>query len=158
MRKKRVDYLGIISTLAFIVMVIVVLLQIFARYVIRVSIPWTEELARYLLILITFIGGALAIRDKQHIAVTAIIDKLPKKLRYYLNKCFNISIILFLVAVFKGSIIMVNLTWGTPVGSISWLTTGKLYLILPISIVIMLGYLIRQLIEDIKNYSNKVKE
>jgi TRAP-type C4-dicarboxylate transport system permease small subunit len=156
--KRKVDYVNIITILAFIVMVIVVLLQVIFRYVMRISVPWTEEFARYLLILITFVGGALAVRDKQHIAVTAIIDKLPKKIRYYLNKCFNISIILFLVAVFKGSIIMVNLTWETPVGSISWLSAGKIYLILPISIVIMLGYLIRQLIEDIKNYSNKVKE
>ncbi|MBA7498432.1 hypothetical protein ES704_01169 [subsurface metagenome] len=158
MNKRKVDYVNIITILAFIVMVIVVLLQVIFRYVMRISVPWTEEFARYLLILITFVGGALAVRDKQHIAVTAIIDKLPKKIRYYLNKCFNISIILFLVAVFKGSIIMVNLTWETPVGSISWLSAGKIYLILPISIVIMLGYLIRQLIEDIKNYSNKVKE
>jgi len=156
--KRKVDYVNIITILAFIVMVIVVLLQVIFRYVMRISVPWTEEFARYLLILITFVGGALAVRDKQHIAVTAIINKFPRKIRYYLNKCFNISIILFLVAVFKGSIIMVKLTWETPVGSISWLTSGKLYLILPISIVIMLGCLIRQLFEDIKNYSNKVKE
>lgn len=148
MNKRKVDYVNIITILAFIVMVIVVLLQVIFRYVMRISVPWTEEFARYLLILITFVGGALAVRDKQHIAVTAIIDKLPKKLRYYLNKCFNISIILFLVAVFKGSIIMVNLTWETPVGSIYWLSTGKIYLILPVSITMMIIYLLNQLINE----------
>jgi len=146
--KRKVDYVNIITILAFIVMVIVVLLQVIFRYVMRISVPWTEEFARYLLILITFVGGALAVRDKQHIAVTAIIDKLPKKIRYYLNKCFNISIILFLVAVFKGSIIMVNLTWETPVGSISWLSAGKIYLILPVSITMMIIYLLNQLINE----------
>lgn len=148
MNKRKVDYVNIITILAFIVMVIVVLLQVIFRYVMRISVPWTEEFARYLLILITFVGGALAVRDKQHIAVTAIIDKLPKKIRYYLNKCFNISIILFLVAVFKGSIIMVNLTWETPVGSISWLSAGKIYLILPASITMMIIYLLNQLINE----------
>jgi len=146
--KRKVDYLNIITILAFIVMVIVVLSQVIFRYVMRISVPWTEEFARYLLILITFVGGALAIRDKQHISVTAIIDKLPKKIRYYLNKCFNISIILFLVAVFKGSIIMVKLTWETPVGSISWLSAGKIYLILPVSITMMIIYLLNQLINE----------
>ncbi len=158
MRKKRVDYLDIINALAFIVMVILVLLQVIFRYIMRISVPWTEELARCILILITFVGGSLAIRDKQHITVTAIINKLSRKVRYYLIICFNIAISMFLIIVFKGSIIMAKLTWETPLGSISWLTSGKLYLILPISIVIMLAYLIRQLIEDIKNYSNKIKE
>lgn len=148
MNKRKVDYVNIITILAFIVMVIVVLLQVIFRYVMRISVPWTEEFARYLLILITFVGGALAVRDKQHISVTAIIDKLPKKTRYYLNKCFNISIILFLVTVFRGSIIMVNLTWETPVGSIGWLSTGKIYLILPVSITMMIIYLLNQLINE----------
>jgi len=146
--KRKIDYVNIVNTLAFIVMAIVVLLQVIFRYVMRISVPWTEEFARYLLILITFVGGALAIRDKQHIAVTAILDKLPKKARYYLNKCFNLTIIMFLIAVFKGSIIMVKLTWETPVGSISWLTAGKVYLILPVSMVMMIIYLLYQLVNE----------
>lgn len=148
MNKRKIDYVNIVNTLAFIVMAIVVLLQVIFRYVMRISVPWTEEFARYLLILITFVGGALAIRDKQHIAVTAILDKLPKKARYYLNKCFNLTIIMFLIAVFKGSIIMVKLTWETPVGSISWLTAGKVYLILPVSMVMMIIYLLYQLVNE----------
>jgi len=146
--KRKVDYVNIVNTLVFIVMAIVILLQVIFRYVMRISVPWTEEFARYLLILITFVGGALAIRDKQHIAVTAILDKLPKKARYYLNKCFNLTIIMFLITVFKGSIIMVKLTWGVPVGSISWLTVGKVYLILPVSMIMMIIYLLYQLVNE----------
>jgi len=41
---------------------------------------------------------------------------------------------------------MVNLTWETPVGSISWLSAGKIYLILPVSITMMIIYLLNQLI------------
>jgi len=157
MKGKKVDYVDVINILAFVVMVLVVLLQVFVRYVMRISVPWTEELARYLLILITFAGGALAIRDKQHISINAIINKLPKKYYYYLMICFDISIIVFLIAVFKGSIIMIKLAWETPVGSISWFTSGKLYLILAVSIVIMLVYSIKQLIENVKKITNTSK-
>lgn len=158
MNKRKIDWINNIVSLAFILMVVAVLMQVFVRYVLRISVPWTEDAARYLLILITFLGGALAIRDKQNISITVIINSLPKKVRYYLNNCFNIVIIIFLIAVFRGSIIMIDLTWGTPVGSISWLTTGKLYLILAVIVVIMLGYLIRNLIADVRNYSNELKE
>ncbi len=158
MNKKKIDWINNIVGLAFVLMVIFVLLQVFVRYVLRISVPWTEDAARYLLILITFFGGALAIRDKQHINITVIIDSLSKKVRYYLNICFNIVIILFLIAVFRGSMIMIELTWGTPVGSIHWLSTGKLYLILAVSVLIMVGYLIRNIIDEIRNYPNKLKE
>ena len=146
--RRNVDYLNIVNTIIFIVMVTVVLSQVFFRYVLRVSVPWTEEFARYLLIFITFLGGALAVRDKKHISINVIIDRLPKKIFFYLNKFFDLAIIIFLFIVVKGSIIMINLTWETPLGSIRWLTRGKLYLILPISMGIMIICLIYRLANE----------
>jgi len=149
MKKKKIDYLDTVNTLAFIVMSSMVILQVFVRYVLNISIPWTEELARYLLLSITFVGGALAIRDKQHINISIFIEKVPKKFYYYLKLCFDILIILFLIAVLRGAIIMIEVTWGTPVGSISWISSGKLYLILAASIIIMIIYSIKHFIKGI---------
>lgn len=50
-------------------LLLVVFLQFFTRYVLRDSTVWTEEIARYLLIVIGFIGSATAVRKGEHIAV-----------------------------------------------------------------------------------------
>ena len=53
----------------FWALAIVVFLQFFTRYVLNSSLGWTEEIARYLLIAVTFLGSAMAVRKRSHIAV-----------------------------------------------------------------------------------------
>ncbi|PTQ70676.1 TRAP transporter small permease [Celeribacter persicus] len=54
----------------------VITLQIVSR-VFFTSMSWTEEVARFLLIWITFLGAALAYQQGRHIAVTLLRDSLP---------------------------------------------------------------------------------
>ncbi len=58
--------------LAFVIfwsLAFIVFLQFFTRYVLNDSLSWTEEIARYGLMWIVFIGGAMVTRRNTHIAV-----------------------------------------------------------------------------------------
>lgn len=66
-----------IVLLLFWILAGVVFLQFFSRYVLNDSIGWTEEIARYLLIGVTFAGAALAVRKNSHIAVEFFYRYLP---------------------------------------------------------------------------------
>lgn len=53
-------------------MMLVVFVQFFARYVLNDSPGWTEEVARYLLIMVTFFGGVTAVRKGTQISLEFI--------------------------------------------------------------------------------------
>ncbi|MBJ6123860.1 TRAP transporter small permease [Microvirga splendida] len=61
----------------------IVFLQFFTRYVLNDSLGWTEEIARYFLILITFVGSVTAMRKGSHIAVEALLIYLPRGARHW---------------------------------------------------------------------------
>lgn len=63
----------------FFVLFIILFLQFFSRYVLNDSPSWTEELARYLLILLTFVGGISCVRNNSHIYLEFIYRMVSQK-------------------------------------------------------------------------------
>lgn len=59
-------------------------LQVVARFVLKTSMPWTEETARYALIWMTFLGSAFAAKRGTHIRVD-ILESLMKKNGHYMR-------------------------------------------------------------------------
>lgn len=57
----------------------IVALQFFTRYVLNDSLGWTEEIARYLLILLGFIGGITCVRKGKHIYLEFMFGYFPRK-------------------------------------------------------------------------------
>ena len=55
--------------LAMLLMSVTVLLQVYFRYIARASLPWSEELSRYLLVYLSFAGGALAYYRDAHVSL-----------------------------------------------------------------------------------------
>jgi len=69
-----VDSPGIV---VFWALAIIVFLQFFTRYVLNDSLAWTEEAARYLLILVCFLGSISAARRGTHIMLEFLIRMAP---------------------------------------------------------------------------------
>lgn len=55
----------------------IVMLQFFTRYVLNDSVGWTEEIARYLLIFVTFIGSITCVRRGAHIFLEFFYRYIP---------------------------------------------------------------------------------
>src|SRR4030081_2383206 len=61
-----------IAFVLFWALAIIVFLQFFTRYIMNDSLSWTEEIARYGVMSLAFIGGAVVTRKKAHIAVELV--------------------------------------------------------------------------------------
>lgn len=85
-----------IAFAVFWAMGIVVFLQFFSRYVLNDSAAWTEEIARYLLMWVTFIGAAIVTRRGTHIGVEVLGQMLPeggKRTLAFLIDCMTVGFI-----------------------------------------------------------------
>ena len=80
---------------AFWALAFVVFLQFFTRYVLNNSLGWTEEIARYLLIAVTFTGAVMAVRKESHIAVEFMFRWFPRGLRRFLQTLIDVVSLIF---------------------------------------------------------------
>lgn len=62
-------------------MTVVVVLGVFMRYIMNDAFAWIEEVARYSMVWLSWLGGGLAIRRGAHIAVEFAIDALSPAAR-----------------------------------------------------------------------------
>jgi TRAP-type C4-dicarboxylate transport system permease small subunit len=54
--------------------------QVICRFVLKLSVPWTDELARYLFITLAYIGAGAAISENTHVEIS-LINSLLKKIK-----------------------------------------------------------------------------
>ncbi len=66
-----------VTLLVFWLLAFDVFYQFFTRYVLDDSAAWTEEIARYLLIVAVFLGCSMAVRRNNHIHVEFVYRYLP---------------------------------------------------------------------------------
>lgn len=79
---KLVDLPGLIALWG---LALIVFLQFFTRYVLNDSLAWTEEIARYVLIVTAFFGAVTVSRKGTHIFLEFFYRYLPVRVSKWLN-------------------------------------------------------------------------
>jgi TRAP-type C4-dicarboxylate transport system permease small subunit len=84
-----------------IVALIVLTWQVLARFVFNSPLAWSDELVRYLLVWITFIGAGLAARYSKLIRLDFLFNmvKFPRKVEIGLRSLSNILTIAFCIII-----------------------------------------------------------
>lgn len=92
----------------FWVLGLTVFYQFFTRYALNNSASWTEEIARYLLIGLVFVGAAIGVAKNNHIQVDFFYRFMPSRLARVVATVTDVLRILFCVA----AIILTGLMMG----------------------------------------------
>jgi TRAP-type C4-dicarboxylate transport system permease small subunit len=120
------DYLALV---VFGVLISLVFLQVVSRYVFNNSFIWSEELARYHFITLTFIGAIMAARRGSFIRIELFSSFLPSKARRRLSLLLNVVELIFLTMatglawkmflfMCAKKMVSVNISMGFPYASI----------------------------------------
>ena len=92
---------GVILLVAAIT--VIVALGVFFRFVLNNSLPWTEEVAKFVMVWLAFIGAPVVLKEGGHIAIDFIPARLPTRLGHALLMVIQIVVMVVLaVLVFQG--------------------------------------------------------
>ncbi len=133
---------------AIMVMLVVdVSWQVFSRYALGSPSTFTDEAARFLMVWMTFLGGAYMFGCNGHLCVTSIRDRLPPKIQGAVIVLTYVLIAVFAVAVMMyGSQRLISRTLSQPSPSLG-IPMGWFYSILPISAFCIVIYMVLNLID-----------
>ena len=118
-------------------MCVIVFVGVIFRYVLLEPISWTEEVGRFCLVWVSFIGTYLAHRRSQHIGVTVLVDGLTPARQKYVR-----IVVSALLAVFMMMLMVQGTAYTTAFARyyspILELPLGIVYAALPVAATLML--------------------
>jgi len=159
--KKTIDKL---LELALIVLmaanVLNVLWQVFTRFVLRNPSSFTEELARYLLIWVGLLGASYAAGKKMHLAIDVVVQGFKDNMKIWTEIFIQVFIFLFsfFVLVLGGlRLVTITLTLNQ-ISAALRLKLGYVYLVLPLSGLLIMFYAVVFIIERYRARSGESLE
>jgi TRAP-type C4-dicarboxylate transport system permease small subunit len=87
--------------------------QILFRYVFKISAPWTEEAARYLMIWMALLASGLAFKNGEHFNIDFLTHRMGPRLQLSLS---------LWVSLIGGLFILSVILWGIPFAKLGFFT------------------------------------
>jgi len=124
--------------------------NVLSRYLLYTDVSWSSELCTLLLIWITFIGGAMAVRRNAHLGVTEFIMGLKPASRSRAD-----ALVLALTALALGLLVYFGITltlmsWDNVAVAIR-ISNGWWYLAMPVGCALMLVFVLHQLVMVVRS-------
>lgn len=88
------------------IMAVIIIAQVFMRYVMHSPIRWSEELARYLMVWVAFFGASLGIKAGTHIGLEIFLKPFSPKAQQIISFITKLLLILFLIVILKEGIVL----------------------------------------------------
>ncbi|NLT48239.1 MAG: TRAP transporter small permease [Clostridiales bacterium] len=81
--------------LALLATTVIIFVNVIMRYFMNSSITWAEEVVKYLMIWIAFIGGSTCFRKGVHVSIDILLEIVPKR-----AQIFVVTVITLIAGVF----------------------------------------------------------
>ncbi|OUS71043.1 C4-dicarboxylate ABC transporter permease [Pseudoalteromonas sp. A601] len=134
--------LRVLLAIMMALLVVDVTWQVLTRFVLPQPSSFTEEVARFLLIWISLLGGAYAYREHSHLGFDLIVRNLSEaKAKVVFQLCCLLVAIFAITVLIIGGLNLVNLTWTLGQHSaVLNVPMAGVYIVLPLSGLLFLLY------------------
>ena len=134
------------SAMLILVMLAVVLVGVFYRYVVGQAVSWYDEFAGYILVWLTMYGSVVGLARGKHISFETLVEKLPRGAQRVVEAFDALCVLGFsLVLLVSGWVLMREMAGDTAV-SIPEVKMAWIYSVMPISGALMVLVGVVQLI------------
>ncbi len=151
LKKRMTAALELALIVAVALLVIDVVWGVFTRYIMSEQAKWTEELARFLLVWVSLLGGAVAFGTKGHLGVDFFVGRFHPDAQKMMAVFAHLIVLFFAAAVFLyggGRVVADALAMEQMTPALGW-KMGYVYLALPVAGIFMVLYTIENLIETV---------
>ena len=141
--------LELVLVILMSVLVVDVLWQVTSRYLLASPSSFTDELAGFLLIWVGMLGAAYVAGRREHLAIDILLQRSPPARKRRLQMLIFVMIFLFALSVMVvGGIILMYTRFILQVKSAALqLPLGYVYIVIPISGLIIMYYEVLHIIE-----------
>lgn len=112
-------------------MAALVFVNVVTRYGFGRSLNWSEEIARYLMVWVTYLGAGLAMREGQHVAIEYLQGLLPRRWVPVARALLWAIIVAFLIVLTVAGVQFSRFAWNQRSPVMGW-RMGAVYLAIPI--------------------------
>jgi len=129
--------LELIAIAMMVALVVVIVWSVVGRQVLRISVPWSEEVGAGLLMWMVLLGAAAAWSRRRHIAIDVLLRAVGLRTRHLLSLFIEAASLLLFAVAFLGSVRMMSVSAHN-----STTALGVSYSYLYLALVIGLGAMI----------------
>jgi TRAP-type C4-dicarboxylate transport system permease small subunit len=101
-----------LAVTCLVLVLTIVFMQVVFRYVFQVSVPFTEEAARYFGVWLVFTGGAALVASNGHIKLTFLVDLARGSTRTALLAFAGLLALIFNLVLLAGGLDLIPLNWN----------------------------------------------
>ena len=144
-----VRVLEVLAILAMGALVLDVVWGVVTRYMLGEQAKWTEELARFLLIWVSMLGGALAFRRRDHLGVDFLVGLMHESVGPGMHRLKHSLVCFATIAVFLYGgvrLVVTALATGQTTPALG-LKMGYVYAVVPLAGVFILFFAIEELFQ-----------
>ena len=148
----------VVIALLLVGMVVLVFMNVIFRYFLNSAIAWSEEISRFMMIWLSFLGAVIAFTRSEHLGLDLVVKAVPPKASRAITILADLLVLFALGLLVSGGYTLARETllsgWTSPATDTPY---GLVYMVVPFSAALLFLQAVIKLIEHVRAIAASAK-